>query len=115
MNYFSEKELACRCGCGYMPKLVTVALLNQIREDYGKPINVVSGARCKPYNVRIGGATASEHTKGNAVDLARTQELLDFLLKRMDHYKICIEDPDKTVSWIHLDTRERNGWRVFKP
>ena len=115
MTYFTDKELSCRCGCGLMPKIVTVYLLNRIREDYGKPINVSSGARCAEHNKKIGGAKASEHLKGNAVDLVRTQELLDFLLARLEFYKICMEDPEATPGWIHIDTRNRNEWRVFKP
>ena len=115
MNYFSNKELSCRCGCGMMPKIVTISLLNRIRQDYGKPIGITSGARCPTYNAKIGGAKASEHTKGNAIDLARTPELLEFLSGKLEHYKVCMEDPAVTTGWIHIDTRERNGWRVFKP
>ena len=115
MTYFTEKELGCRCGCGLQPKIVTVNILNKIREDYGKPINITSGARCSTYNQKIGGAKASEHTKGNAIDLARTQELLDFLSDKLEHYKICMEDPDSTPSWLHVDLRNRDGWKVFKP
>lgn len=115
MNHFSDKELACRCGCGLMPKIVTINLLNQIREDYGKPMEVTSGARCATYNAKIGGAKASEHVKGNAIDLVRTQDLLDFLIARLEHYKVCMEDPAVTTSWLHFDTRNRDGWKVFKP
>lgn len=115
MTYFTDKELACRCGCGMLPKLVTRSLLNRIREDYGKPIIVTSGARCAAYNRLVKGAPNSEHTKGNAVDLVRTQDLLDFLKARLEHYKVCMEDPEDTPGWLHIDTRERNGWRMFKP
>ncbi len=115
MSYFKDDEWACRCGCKMLPKLVTMRLLNQIREDYGKPIGITSGARCPTYNAKIGGAKASEHTKGNAIDLARTPELLEFLSGKLEHYKVCMEHPDSTPQWIHLDLRNRDGWKVFKP
>lgn len=115
MSYFTDKELACKCGCGLMPKIVTISLLNHIRHDYGHPINITSGARCEAYNASIGGAKFSEHVKGNAIDMARTPSLLGFLKLNLEHYKICLEDPEATPTWLHWDTRERNGWRVFKP
>lgn len=86
-----------------------------IREAYGHPISLTSGKRCEKHNKAIGGAPKSRHCVGDAADLVRTPELLAFLLPRLAEFGVCMEDPDKTSSWIHLDLLNRNGWRVFKP
>ena len=43
--------------------------LDVIREKYGKPITVSSGYRCPALNKVVGGASTSQHTKGQAADL----------------------------------------------
>jgi hypothetical protein len=44
MNYFSDDELRCKCGCNELifDSAVRVAL-NTIRMEYGKPMVVTSG------------------------------------------------------------------------
>lgn len=43
--------------------------LNEIRENYGKPIIISSGYRCQALNEAVGGVKDSGHTKGLCVDL----------------------------------------------
>lgn len=68
-NYFGSHETQCKCGCGMDIKPELRSQLNVLREAYGHPIVVYSGARCKDYNRRIGGAVHSAHTLGLAADL----------------------------------------------
>ena len=44
-------------------------VLEPVRERLGKPIVVNSGFRCPIHNKTIGGATGSQHMKGEAADL----------------------------------------------
>ena len=44
-------------------------VLEPARRKLGKPIIVNSGFRCPLHNGRVGGATASQHMKGEAADL----------------------------------------------
>lgn len=44
-------------------------ILEPVRERLGKPIVVNSGFRCPIHNRAVGGATASQHMKGEAADL----------------------------------------------
>lgn len=43
--------------------------LQNIRNYFGQPVNITSGYRCPSYNAKIGGATNSYHTKGQAADM----------------------------------------------
>jgi len=70
---FSMHEFACQCGqCGSTgaemePTLITK--LQQLRDFYGQPLIINSAFRCKDYNLAIGGAPASRHMTGEAVDI----------------------------------------------
>jgi hypothetical protein len=114
MNYFSIKERSCRCGCGLDLTPDFLILLNKIREEYGKPINLTCGARCPKHNAKVGGAKKSSHLEGRAVDIVRTEEFLTWLMTRLDRFNIAIEDPVKTASWVHITDRlPRNNQRII--
>lgn len=91
MKYFGIRELIpcvdghCKDGrCGVpgngivkVPSEVignAIALaeevLDPLRQAYGKPIRVNSGYRCPVKNKAVGGATASQHMKGEAADIS---------------------------------------------
>lgn len=113
-NYFSVKEVSCRCGCGATIKLEMLDKLNDIRKLYGKPISLTCGARCPTHNAKIGGAKNSAHISGEAVDMVRTEELLQFIKANLEVLDLYMEDPTYTVNWIHLQCRKTKT-RVFKP
>lgn len=82
MKYFTIKELtnsatAKRKGIDNKPSQdITSALtalvdnvLDPLRQAYGKPIVVTSGYRCAKLNKAVGGATSSQHVKGEAADI----------------------------------------------
>jgi len=69
MNYFDKKETSCRCGCGFDIQDKTRQMINKTREACGFPLIVTSGARCENYNIKVGGAKASDHLKGLAADI----------------------------------------------
>jgi uncharacterized protein YcbK (DUF882 family) len=68
MNYFSKSELMCNhCQeCEFNDE--TLERLNELRVEYGKPILISSGYRCKEYN-NLRGFTQT-HASGQAVDIA---------------------------------------------
>ena len=69
-QFFSEAEMACRCNCGALPDAAFMVWLEQVRQVYGKPMVVTSGARCEAHNRIVGGEQNSAHTEGMAVDIA---------------------------------------------
>ena len=83
-NYFSEKELKCKCGCEqYKFSEGTLYKLNQVREELNEPIKINSGYRCRDYNIKIG--ATQTHSSGQAVDISASRgyayRLLALLLK----------------------------------
>lgn len=50
-------------------KALVENVLDPLREKYGKPIKVNSGYRCSKHNLAVGGATQSQHMKGEAADV----------------------------------------------
>ena len=69
---FNSSEFDCHgSGCCsetiVNPKLVEY--VQKIRDHFGKYITVTSGYRCPVHNKRIGGATGSRHSKGDAADI----------------------------------------------
>jgi len=75
MKWFNEKEFVCRC-CGELPpfareniEALVENVLDPLRERYGKPIIVNSGYRCAKHNREVGGASGSQHMRGEAADI----------------------------------------------
>lgn len=70
-KYFVDKELCCKCGCGYtITDKEFLELLDEAREEAGIPFVITSGARCTKHNKEVGGVSDSAHTKGLAVDIS---------------------------------------------
>ena len=74
MNYFSEDELRCKCGCGeYFFDDKVLDLLNSIRRDCGFPLPVTSGYRCPNHPIEAAkdadGRPIGAHCTGKAVDI----------------------------------------------
>lgn len=71
---FSREEFDCRDGtkvpAELMPNVQELANnLQVLRDDIGEVIHVNSGYRSPTYNVKIGGATNSQHKKAKAADI----------------------------------------------
>jgi hypothetical protein len=96
-------------------------LINDVREDLGKPMIVLSGARCADHNKKVGGAPKSAHVEGRAVDLERTPALEKWCTEaNLEKFGLFMEDLAFTKSWIHLTDRPYPSWkpgmtRIFKP
>lgn len=66
-KHFSKKEMACRCGCGLLPKHELMVRLVRLRKLCGFALPVTSGARCESHNASLGGGPA--HPLGVAADI----------------------------------------------
>ena len=76
MKNFTLQEFTCKCGRCSIPaeaKNKLMALVDQVldpaRKKLGRPIHVNSGYRCEAHNSKVGGATNSQHMRGEAADL----------------------------------------------
>ena len=69
--HFDEAEFLCKhCGAGagkISPRLI--ALLEAMRQVYGRAIRIASGYRCPKHNADVGGVPSSAHLTGEAADI----------------------------------------------
>lgn len=144
MRYFTLSELthsdtAVRKHIPNVPTLAEVTALNALvdnvldplRVRFGKPILVNSGYRSKELNRVVGGASTSQHVKGQAADITAADPrdnatLFRLLYDLLPYDQLIWEKGDDThPAWIHVSyaprlrhqcLRYRNGsYRSFKP
>ena len=134
MKYFTYKELsksqtAANWGLtnypGEVEKKNLTALVDNVldpaRELFGAPIMVNSGYRNPQINSLIGGASGSQHCKGQAVDIQtagdkRNKELFE-ILKQFDFDQLIWEfGDDENPDWIHISykSKEENRNQVLR-
>ena len=134
MKYFTYKELsksqtASKWGLtnypGEVEKKNLTALVDNVldpaRELFGAPIMVNSGYRNPQINSLIGGASGSQHCKGQAVDIQtagdkRNKELFE-ILKQFDFDQLIWEfGDDENPDWIHISykSQEENRNQVLR-
>jgi zinc D-Ala-D-Ala carboxypeptidase len=68
---FSAGELACKCGCGMLPRQSSVERLQRVRDRFMRPMKLTSAARCARHNQRVSTSGPNgPHTTGQAFDIA---------------------------------------------
>ena len=108
-----------RCKLVFTPEIISfAALLQTLRTEYGKPLEVNSWYRTAEFNKRIGGSTNSIHLDGRAVDLAvadvATQEQLVKMWKKICFANKRIGGANVYPTFIHLDDYENKfGYTDF--
>ena len=109
IRFFKKEEFRCRCGgkhCGGFPaepNEALVRLADRVREHFGAPVIVSSGVRCITHNALVGGAVASRHMAGKAMDFCvkgkSASEVLAFVQSQKDvRYAYAIDG-----SYVHMD------------
>lgn len=132
LNELTRSATATRKGINNSPspliksnlEAIIEKVLDPLREKWGKPIIVTSGYRCPKLNTIIGGASGSQHTKGEAVDIRtatdtrdENMKLLKILLKSDIVYDQVISeyvDAQGRPDWIHISYKKNGGNRMKK-
>lgn len=68
-NNFSPRELACKGTGRLLVDEIAIGALQQLRNELGRPIIVVSAYRSPEHNRKVGGAKNSYHMQGCAFDI----------------------------------------------
>lgn len=70
-EYFSRRELSCKCGCGLSDMDEDfMRRLESLRQLMDRAMPVTSGYRCPRHNKEVSGTgTVGPHTTGRAVDI----------------------------------------------
>ena len=82
-----------------------------IRAYVGKPIRINSGFRSLAVNKRVGGASNSQHTKGEAMDLElHDKNLFEWILDNIEFDQAIYEfGNDLQAGWFHISYRKGNN------
>lgn len=95
----------------YMLELI-VYCLQPIRDKLGKPMIITSGYRNTEVNKLVGGATNSQHLKGQAADFivsgVPTAETVNFIKNSGISYTQCIEEYSRNSNWVHISYDKNN-------
>jgi hypothetical protein len=96
-------------------RLVAEKVFQPVRDWYGKPINVNSFYRCPKLNYAVGGATRSQHLKGEAIDISagsteENRKIFNWIKDNLTYDQLIWEYGGK---WIHLSYKEGNRNMVF--
>ena len=110
ITYFKKEEFRCKCGkyCdGFpaQPERKLLLLADRVRGHFASPMVVSSGVRCKTHNANVGGAAASRHMSGKAMDFTvrgkSAKDVLAFVQSQEDvRYAYAIDD-----SYVHMDVQ----------
>jgi hypothetical protein len=112
IEFFKREEFRCKCGglcCKGFPaepdeKMVRYA--DEIRRRLGVPLNVNSGLRCKVWNQKNNGATASKHMTGHACDLGAPEGITTEKMASVAEEVIGNTGGLGIYPWgIHIDSR----------
>lgn len=83
-------------------------ILDPLRERFGHPIMVTSGYRCKILNRAVGGASGSQHERGEAADITASNTadnaiLYDIILNELPFDQLIWEKGnDRFPAWVHV-------------
>ena len=68
LKNFTKDEFTCECGCGLDICDKLKAFAQRLRDQFGWPLVISSGARCPTVNAAVGGVPDSCHLTGQAFD-----------------------------------------------
>jgi uncharacterized protein YcbK (DUF882 family) len=116
---FKSNEFECPCSkcTDQFIEQSLITKLQEVRDTYGKPIDVTSGYRCPEHNANVGGKIGSAHMSGLAADVSPALMTLDEL---DDLYEVCYNLFDnigdgRNKKFVHVDVRspKKTGKRLW--
>lgn len=108
---FSRVEFSCKCGCGFdTVDYQLLDILEQIRWNFGVPVRITSGCRCKAHNEAVGGSKDSQHLLGRAADF--TVDGVPTRFVRAFANRLNVPGMGSYKGFVHIDTRsgKRARW-----
>ena len=108
MKYFTEKELGIEGANAIVKKNMNTLvdkILDPLREKVGA-IRVNSGYRTPAHNKQIGGATNSQHCRGEAADIFPLEKDIDnvfaLIIREFKYDQVILERNSRGSRWIHI-------------
>ena len=96
-------------------KLLCENVFEPLRIYLNTPIQISSGFRSLQVNKMIGGASTSQHTKGEAMDIKIDAKGFHFIKDKLDFDQLIWEfGNDENPSWVHVSYSSKNRKQVLK-
>ena len=103
----------------HLSNLMAIAqkVFQPLREHFNKPIAVTSGYRSQALNDVIGGASGSQHSKGEALDLdadvfggLENYQLFHYIKDNLEFDQLIWEfGTDENPDWVHVSYKATNN------
>lgn len=103
----------------HLSNLIVVAhrVFQPLRDHFGKPIGITSGYRSQALNERIGGASGSQHSKGEALDLdadvyggLENYQIFNYIMDNLEFDQLIWEfGTDENPDWVHVSCKKENN------
>lgn len=121
-----RSESAKRRGISNMPteehiknlKLIAEKVFEPIRANFRQPIRISSGYRSQSLNAAIGGATRSQHSTGEALDIdmdgtaITNKEIFNFIKEKLPFDQLIWEfGTDINPDWVHVSYKADGNQR----
>ena len=121
-----RSESAKRRGISNMPTEEHIANLKKlaenvfepIRANFRQPIRISSGYRSQSLNAAIGGATNSQHSTGEAIDIdmegtkITNKEIFNFIKEKLNFDQLIYEFGNNTEpDWVHVSFKSNGQQR----
>jgi len=101
-------------------KSLCTAILQPIRDHFGRVVSVSSGYRSEALCIAIGSKTTSQHAKGEAADFEifglSNKELADWINENLDYDQLILEywkESDPNSGWVHCSYSESNNRKQY--
>lgn len=105
-------------------KALAENIFQPLRDHFGKPIGVTSGYRSQALNDLIGGASGSQHSKGEALDLdadvfggLENWQIFEYIKNHLEFDQLIWEfGTEEDPAWVHCSYKRdgRNRGEVLK-
>ena len=99
----------------HLSNLIQIAskIFQPVRDHFQKPIIVSSGYRSQALNDIIGGASGSQHSKGEALDLDGSVEnflIFEYIKNNLEFDQLIWEfGDDENPDWVHVSYKSENN------
>lgn len=99
----------------HLSNLIQIAnkIFQPVRDHFNEPIVVSSGYRSQALNDIIGGASASQHSKGEALDLDGSVDnflIFEYIKNNLEFDQLIWEfGDDENPDWVHVSYKSENN------
>lgn len=112
---FTVREFACQDGSDkVLIDTDLVAILQKIRDHFGKPITINSAYRTASHNRKVGGVSNSQHVKGTAADIVVSGVAPVEVAKYAEYIMPNKGGIGVYSNFVHIDVRtSRSRWTNY--